>query len=87
LNNFLAGFSSLFGDKQLVNSLLNTPLSTVMNRKLITPKNKNSFFDKAYPVWKSNRDFSKDPFFVKKAEMAHEFLLKHGLPKELTSKH
>ncbi|MBV8253515.1 MAG: hypothetical protein JO154_12990 [Chitinophaga sp.] len=57
-----------------------------MNKKLITPQNKNSFFDKAYPIWACDRDFSKHPFFVKKAEEAREFLLRVGLPKELTSK-
>jgi hypothetical protein len=29
------------------------------------------------------RDYSKDPFFVKKAERAREFIAKHGLPKDL----
>jgi hypothetical protein len=28
------------------------------------------------------RDYSKDPFFVKKAERARAFIAKHGLPKE-----
>jgi hypothetical protein len=28
------------------------------------------------------RDYSKDPFFIKKAERAREFLAKHPLPKE-----
>jgi hypothetical protein len=29
------------------------------------------------------RDYSKDPFFVKKAERARAFIAKHGLPKDL----
>lgn len=28
------------------------------------------------------RDYSKDPFFVKKAEKARAFIAKHGLPKD-----
>lgn len=28
------------------------------------------------------RDYSKDPFFIKKAERARAFIAKHGLPKE-----
>jgi hypothetical protein len=28
------------------------------------------------------RDYSKDPFFVKKAEKARALIAKHGLPKE-----
>lgn len=28
------------------------------------------------------RDYSKDPFFVKKLESARAFIAKHGLPKE-----
>ena len=32
------------------------------------------------------RDFSKDPVFVKKAELSKAFLEKHGFPKELLEK-
>ncbi len=32
------------------------------------------------------KDYSNDPFFVKKAEEAEAFLNKHGLPKELVKK-
>jgi hypothetical protein len=32
------------------------------------------------------RDYSKDPFFVKKAERARAFIAKHGLPKEKSKK-
>ena len=28
------------------------------------------------------RDYSKDPFFVKKAESARAFIAKHGLPED-----
>jgi hypothetical protein len=31
-------------------------------------------------------DYSKDPFFVKKAEKARAFIAKHGLPKEPKSR-
>ena len=29
------------------------------------------------------RDYSKDPFVIKKAERARAFIAKHGLPKDL----
>ncbi len=32
------------------------------------------------------RDYSKDPFFVKKLEKARAFIAKHGLPKEIKPK-
>ena len=32
------------------------------------------------------RDFSKDPVFVKKAELSKAFLDKHGFPEELLKK-
>lgn len=32
------------------------------------------------------RDYSNDPFFKKKEEQAREFINKHGLPKNFTSK-
>jgi hypothetical protein len=32
------------------------------------------------------RDYSKEPFFVKKAEKARAFIAKHGLPKEIKPK-
>lgn len=31
------------------------------------------------------RDYSKDPFIVKKVERARAFIAKHGLPKEMKS--
>jgi hypothetical protein len=38
------------------------------------------------PVKKDMRDYSNDPYFVKKAEKAAAFLKKHGLPKQLKQK-
>jgi len=38
-------------------------------------------------IVKELRDYSKDPYFVKKAEEAKEFLKKHGLPKSYTDKY
>ncbi len=37
-------------------------------------------------VKKNMRDYSKDPFFVEKAEKAIAFLKKHGLPKAIKKK-
>ncbi len=37
-------------------------------------------------VVKKMRDYSKEPFFKKKAEKARAFLKKHGLPEGFTKK-
>jgi hypothetical protein len=37
-------------------------------------------------VVKELKDYSKDPYFVKKAEKAREFLEKHPLPESMTKK-
>ena len=41
---------------------------------------------KSIAVYKSMKDFSKDPFFVKKTAEANAFIRKHGLPKDLFKK-
>jgi hypothetical protein len=38
------------------------------------------------PVKKDMRDYSNDPYFVKKAEKATAFLKKNGLPKDFQKK-
>jgi hypothetical protein len=37
-------------------------------------------------VDKNMPDYTKDPYFVKKAEKAREFIDKHGLPDSITKK-
>jgi hypothetical protein len=37
-------------------------------------------------VKKNMRDYSNEPYFVKKAEKAIAFLKKHGLPKSISKK-
>ena len=37
-------------------------------------------------VIKDDRDYSKEPYFVKKLEMAEEFIEKNGLPKSFTER-
>jgi hypothetical protein len=37
-------------------------------------------------VDKKMKDYSKNPYFVKKTEEANAFLRKHGLPKDLPKK-
>ncbi len=37
-------------------------------------------------VKKNMKDYSNEPYFVKKAEKAMAFLKKHGLPRQITKK-
>jgi hypothetical protein len=48
-------------------------------RKLKKQNNKNE----KVKVDKAMRDYSKEEFFVKKAEIAQEILTKYGFPKEV----
>jgi hypothetical protein len=38
-------------------------------------------------IVKELRDYSKDPFFIKKKEEAIKFIREHGLPKSYIEKH
>jgi hypothetical protein len=50
------------------------------NKKAATKKNNKSI------VGKKVRDYSNDPFFVKKANESKRFLEKNGFPEELLKK-
>jgi hypothetical protein len=52
----------------------------------IVNKNKAGKIDATIIVDDNMRDYSNDPFFVKKAEKATAFLQKHGLPKSAKKK-
>lgn len=51
---------------------------------MLKKKSRKSFSEIRFTVSDNVKDHSKDPFFVKKAQMAKAFLKTHGLPKELS---
>ena len=55
-------------------------VSTKKRQKQTTPKKRRAIFNINSRV----KDYSNDPFFVKKARAAEAFLKKHGLPVSLT---
>jgi hypothetical protein len=48
--------------------------------------NKGKSDNGSIAVKKNMKDYSNDPYFVKKAEKADAFLKKHGLPKAISKK-
>lgn len=59
-------------------------MASASSKKLLKDLNKKS---KAYfQIDKNMPDFSKDPAFIAKHEMAEKFIAEHGLPKSFRKK-
>jgi hypothetical protein len=51
-----------------------------------TTSNKDQYQPLKITIVKELRDYSKDPFFIKKREEAIKFIEKHGIPEDFKKK-
>ncbi len=52
----------------------------------VTNKKNDNNLSNGITIVKHMRDYSKEPFFLKKLEEADRFFKKHGLPKSVTKR-